>query len=278
MARSLEAFRLSCAGQPHEIIVVDASRDESAEIARGHDAAPQVITLPPDTLVPHLWAEGIRRSRGRWVALSTGHCVVPREWAESLVQALRGGARGAGAGLLPLRGIRALDRAVFFLRYGGFLELTRGEPRPADDIPGDNAAYGGDEVRTFVRSAHDGFWELEYHEEIAKMDGVLTAVPAATAGFGVAFPFFTILRHRFDHGRRFGAWRATEGGEGRWRVLLPSPIVPLILLGRTIRRIRAFPELRGDLLQAVAPFLCLAGAWAAGEGLGALLGAPGDAR
>jgi len=275
LAQALDAFSATCKHIAHEIIVVDASKDTSAKVAREHRSSPQVVEYPPDTLVPHLWADGIRRSRGRWVALSTGHCVVPLPWATSLIAALDDGSRGAGAGLLPLPHIRAVDRAVFFLRYSGFLEQTRGETRPAADIPGDNAAYRGDEIRSFVASGVDGFWELEYHEVIAEAnDGGLVAVPAATAGFGIAFPFLTILRHRFDHGRHFGAWRATEGGEGRLRVLLPSPLVPLVLLRRTFARVRAFPELRGELIQALMPFLILAGAWAAGEGLGALFGAP----
>jgi Glycosyl transferase family 2 len=272
---AIEGCRRSCGKMSHEIFVVDASRDDSAEIADSH---PDVCLLshPPGTVVPLLWADGIRRSSGRRVALSTGHCIPSEDWASSLVNALDGGAEAAGAGLLPQAGIRGLDYAVFFLRYSGFLEITRGAPRSVPEVPGDNAAYNGEAVRGFMAEADEGFWELEYHEEIRARGGEIRAVPAATVGFGRSFPLATILRHRFDHGRHFGAWRAQEGGMGRLRVVLPAPLVPFVLLLRTLQRLSGFGELRGGFARSVVPFLLLGTAWAAGEATGALVGAPDD--
>lgn len=265
---ALRAFRRTCAGLRHEIIVVDASRDHSAAVARGCEGV-TVLTRPPDTLVPVLWAEGVRRSSGRYVALTTGHCVVDEPWARALVSALEAGAGAAGAGLLPLPQTGAVDRAVFFLRYGGFLALTRGEGRVVTDVPGDNVAYQGDAVREYVEAREGGFWELEYHELLRARGERIVAVPEATAGFGRSFPFGVILRHRFDHGRHFGASRTGEGGEPRWRVVLPSPLVPLALLLRAAGRARGHRGMLRRLVTAAPAFLALASAWAAGEAVGA---------
>lgn len=257
LSAALEALSRSCGSMTHEILVVDASRDRSAEIAECHKVAVRVLRHPPDTLVPKLWADGVRRSSGRWVALTTGHCVVPVGWADTMVGRLEEGASGVGAGLRPLPGLRALDYAVFFLRYGAFLEISRGVPRPVSEVPGDNAAYAGDAVRAFVKRTDRGFWELDYHREMMDLGGDLWAVPEATAGFGRSFPLRTILRHRFQHGRHHGAWRSGEGGQSRLRVVLPAPLVPWIFLARSVRCVGPFPELRFALARAVLPLLLL---------------------
>lgn len=257
-----------------EVVVADASRDGSAEIAEAWGGAHTVLRHPPGTLVPALWADGIRHTRGRYVALSTGHCVVPRGWATALVEALADGAGGAGAGLVLRPEARAVDRAVFFLRYGGFLAQTQGSRRRVEDIPGDNAAYHGDALRDFVERHPAGFWELEYHAELAAAGSELVAVPAAAVGFGRAFPFGTILRHRFVHGRHFGATRASAGGRARLRVLLPAPLVPFVLLARNARGAFAVPGYGRAFLTALPPFLALSCTWAAGEAFGALFGPP----
>lgn len=101
----LASVAAACAGLAAEVIVLDASTDASAERAERVGGA-MVVRCGPGTLVPDLWGEGIRRSRGRWVALTTGHCTVPKGWARALMGVLRAGAAGAGAGLRPNPGDR----------------------------------------------------------------------------------------------------------------------------------------------------------------------------
>lgn len=258
----------ACAGLEAQVTVVDASTDASAE--RAERLGVEVVRCSPGTLVPDLWAEGIKRSTGRWVALSTGHCTVPEVWARSLIGALEGGADGAGAGLRANTGISATDRAVFHLRYGTSLHLTAGDPRTVDDVPGDNAAYVGEDLREFVAARPGrGFWEIEYHAELRARGGRLLAVPEASAGFGPAYPFGTIFRHRFVHGRHHGRWRVRDDGQPRWRVLLPAPLVPLVLLGRAARQALSESYRGPSFLTWAGPFLALATAWAAGEAVGA---------
>lgn len=269
--KALGALERTSADLAIEILVVDASHDESAQIAEAHSGV-KVIRHSPNTLVPQLWGDGIRRSSGRFVALSTGHCIVGDAWANALVRALESGYAGAGSGLRLLPGVSALDRAVFYLRYGGFLDQTRGEPRPVSEVPGDNAAYQGGAIRDFMEDRAEGFWEVEYHKELARDGGRLLAVPEGVAGFGHSFPFWTIVRHRLDHGRYFGSWRCSEGGESKWRVVLPSPLVPAVLFVRAARRAFAHPGHRLSFSRAVLPFLALSTAWALGEAVGALAG------
>lgn len=269
---ALGALRASTAGMDVEIWVADASSDGSARLAAAYGTPVRLIEREPGILTPVLWADGIRRSTGTYVALTTGHCVVPPGWARALVEALSEGAAAAGAGLVPLPTASPLDRAICYLRYAGFLDLTTGPARPVPELPGDNAAYQGVELRAFASGRSDGFWELDYHRMLRARGGSLVAVPGATAGFGRSFPLSTILRHRFEHGRHFGAWRVGGGGESAARVVLPAPLVPFALLARAGRQAMRRAGHRRAFLGAAPAFLALATAWAAGEATGALAG------
>lgn len=272
--QALSALQAAVVSVDAEVLVIDASHDDSAERAASHSLECRVVRRPSGTLVPLLWAEGIRLSRGRYVALTTGHCIPPVGWAEVLREALDGGAAAAGAGIRLRPEARAVDRAVFFLRYGGFLAHTRGPDRPGADVPGDNAAYQGDPLRTFVAANPHGFWEVDFHHALVSAGREIRIVPRATVGFGRAFPFGVILAHRWRHGRHFGHARVRGPGrrEPRWRVVLAAPVVPVILLFRNARRLSGHTGYARRFASAVLPFMVLASAWAAGEAVGALFG------
>jgi Glycosyl transferase family 2 len=272
---SLHALQRTCRGTNSEIIVVDASQDRSAEIARAAAGPFVVLTMPVGTITPHLWGEGVRRSTGRWVALTTAHCIVPEAWLSELDTALDGGAAAAGAGLLPDTSADFVDLAVFFLRYHAFVEITTGPQRPTPEVPGDNAAYCGEAARDFVADPSAGFFEIDFHRKLRTDGRLIVAVPPATAVFAKASGLRTMARHRFLHGRQFGAWRTRSGGESRLLMVLKAPFVPAVLMLRAWRNVRAVPGLRTDLVRAAVAFLFLATAWSMGEAAGAVSGSSG---
>jgi hypothetical protein len=267
----LSALTGALRGVDAEVLLVDASGDGTRRIAGLLLPCPTLISRPEGTLVPDLWSEGIRASRGRYVALTTGHCIVPESWARALLAELEGGAGAAGAGLLPQPGIGAVDRAVFYLRYAGFLPLTRGPVREVEEVPGDNAAYPGDALRSYVaENEGGGFWEVDFHRRLRADGGRLVAVPEATARFGRSFPLAVIARHRFAHGRHYGEWKVRVGGQAAPRALAAIPAIPPLFLARAARAVLREPAHLRGLLTSALPFLLLAGAWGAGEGLGAI--------
>lgn len=263
-----------------EILLVDASRDGTVELARR--SFPHVIVeeQPPGTLVPVLWARGIERARAPLIALTTGHCEVERDWARRLIEALNDGVAGAGGPLALRPGAGVVDWAVYFLRYSGFLpDRERGrhdrpslgemDVRPVREIPADNALYRADDLRRHAGLFHDGFWEVPFHRELRAQGRGLVWVPGARVGFGLSWPFFTILAHRFAHGSHFGRWRIREGRESKVRVIAAAPLVPLVLALRTGRRLADRPALLFRFAASLPWFLLLAGSWALGEAAGA---------
>jgi len=139
----LEQLELACAGLRSEVVVCDASSDETVARAGMLDDATRLFRFPAGTLTPVLWAEGFRRSSGRIVAFTTGHCLVSSTWAKALVDALDVGATGAGGPLVIGPCARPLDWAVFCLRYAAFMPETIGSGPVDREIAGDNAASVG---------------------------------------------------------------------------------------------------------------------------------------
>jgi glycosyltransferase involved in cell wall biosynthesis len=279
--RCLQHLVRSCAGLRAELIVADASTDGTAERVEAFGPPARLIRCEADTLAPHLWAIGYRQATGRVVAFTTGHCLVSPDWATALTRAVAGGADGAGGPLVIDRGTRPLDWAIYYLRYSAFTPYTLGAGRISGEIAGDNAAYARAALDRHAASFDRGFWEVDFHRDLRADGGWLAAVPEAVIAFSKSFPPSTIIRHRFAHGRHFGAGRAKGGTRSRWQIVVASPLVPFVLAARAARR-----ALRGgsDATASTAPdgrmpwrfvvalpwFLVLAGAWAAGEARGAL--------
>lgn len=276
--RCIESARVAVGGRISEIFVVDASRDASADIAERLVGTAHVTRCAPGTLTPELWAAGIARSTGRVIALTTGHFVVEPTWVRSLESALEEGQVGA-AGRIDLGSETSVtDWAVFYLRYSEFLNEPEKMRRGVPGIPADNAAYDGDEIRRFVTTTDDGFWEVEFHRQLHAAGSSLAVVPGATARYARSFPFRTIARHRFHHGRHSGAWRVMHNERASAMVVAATPVVPFALAARAWRRVRPLASHRGRFLRALPAFLALATCWAIGEAVGAIGGAPASRR
>ncbi|HEU4723455.1 MAG TPA: glycosyltransferase family A protein, partial [Gemmatimonadaceae bacterium] len=129
----LSALLATCDGIDAEILVVDASDDGSAGVARAFPTV-RFISLPPGTLVPALWGAGLRQARGRVVAFTIGQCLVDAGWARALLEGIRGGAGGVGGRLGVRRGTGMTGRATFYLRYSAWLGVPDGA---AHEIAGD---------------------------------------------------------------------------------------------------------------------------------------------
>ena len=277
ISRCIRSVREAVSGKRAEVVVVDASRDGSAEIAERELGAERVIRCARGTLTPDLWAVGIRHSAGRVVALTTGHFAVEPTWSESLCSRLDQGVVGVAGRVDLADDTTVTDWAVFYLRYSEFLT----EPERVRDVPGiaaDNAAYEGEAIRRFMMETSDGFWEVEFHRHLKATGGRLRVVAGAAARYGRSFPLGTILSHRFHHGRHAGAWRVGVGERSALAVAAASPLVPAVLAARTWRRVRHLGAHRARFVRALPVFVVLAASWALGEAVGALAGSPAHRR
>ena len=261
----LTALQAACAGIDAEILVADASADDTARIARESLPEARVLSLPVGTLVPSLWGAGLREAQGRVVAFTIAQCVVNPGWARALLDGIRSGATGVGGRLDVRSGTSATGRATFYLRYSAWLSVPDG---PAEEIPGDNAAYDHAALRSVRDSNGAPFWEVEAHARFRAAGRRLVVHPGATAWFADDTALGTMAARRFAHGRHSGAFRVRSGIRTRWQMVLGAPLVPFVVLVRVATRVARAPGHRAGFASSAGAFLVLAAAWAAGEAIG----------
>src|SRR5260370_13393078 len=86
-------------GDDVEILVVDNSHDGSAEIVKDDFPDVQLIAAPASALIPELWSLGVRKSRGRTVAIPPAHFVPDRNWVDAVLEARESAVAGVGGAI-----------------------------------------------------------------------------------------------------------------------------------------------------------------------------------
>jgi hypothetical protein len=269
--RCLQALAVACRGVDAEILVVDASRDGTAEIARAELPGIRLWTLPHETLVPVLWGAGLRAARGRVVAFTIPECVVDPTWARAMLDGVAAGAAGVGGPIALAGRAPATTRATFYLRYSSWLGRRAGV---VDEIAGDNAGYDHDALLMARDRLADGFWEIDVHARFRELGKHLTMDERAIASFAGGPSLAVMAGRRFAHGRHSGGYRVRQGIRPRWQMVLGAPLVPAVLFLRVARRVASAPSHWSSFLTASGAFLVLASAWALGEMVGGLTAAP----
>ena len=254
------------------LLVGDLERDSATYHREGASAGVTVsiVYAEAGTLVPVLWGRGVDTARGAMVALTSSECTVEVGWARALMAGLEAGYAGVGGRLALAPQPSHAARALFYLRYAAFLATPDQSPREVRDIAADNAAYRADVLRQYAARHADGFWEVETHHLMRANGARFALIPGMTVLFTGAPRISAVMRQRFAHGRHFGAWRARVGARRVWQMVLAAPLVPFVLFGRAINASRAVGAGAGPVLATAWPFLLFAGAWAAGEGVGAV--------
>lgn len=254
-----------------ELVVADASRDRSAEIARGFPGA-RVLRLPATTLVPSLWSAGIAVARGTAIAVTTAAVVPARGWVLAMLDALATGASGVGGAIECAPGASIVDRAIYFTRYSAYML-----PFPAvaaDDLPGDNACYDATALRRFRKYVEGPFAEPFLHADMRRAGYRLRREPAAVVAYVHSYPWWRFLKLRFQHGWGFGIDRAEREPAARSAVrALSFPLVVVLLVSRVFARGWSRRERRRDLIVSLPLVVLFLSSFAAGECLGALTGA-----
>lgn len=255
-----------------EIVVVQAG-DFPGQPLPAVSTPLRTLQGPAGALVPQLWTRGLEVARGDCVAFTLSNCEVSESWAREILSALQAGASGVGGPIGSAPGLGMVNRAVYYLRYSAFLPSRVTDGQVAGEIAGDNAAYRHDILDRHRDVLSDGFWEVLFHRRLRSEGGTLAMRRGAAAQFLGGVRFHDAIRHRFAHGRHFGAWRVSTGQRFGWQIGLAAPVVPFLLALRAARRVMGSTVRRWPFVSALPVFLMIAAAWAAGEACGAVRGA-----
>lgn len=213
-----------------EILVIDASTDGSAEIARRFKQI-TLVQADPACLVPELWKMGIELTAGRSVAFTTANFIPARDWVAEIRALLQGNHAAIGGVFEKITPDKISQWAIYFLRYASYLPSI--SPRLASQVAADNAVYQRWVFEKYAILIENGFWEHPVNRAL-KADGhSLFLTPALRVSMGYFSPPGDFFHQRFIHGRVFGAERAAHTSPlRRLFYILISPLIPLVLLLR----------------------------------------------
>lgn len=253
-----------------EVIVATEAPPET--VARLATRFPEVrfLQADPGTSVFRLRSLGVAQAQGGLVALLEDHCTVAPEWLAALCAAHQAGYAVVGG---PIDNGRAgiYSWALYFCEYSAYMP-----PLPEGPVPtllAANAAYSREALASCRPVWQDAFYDNE--------------VPDALRAAGFAPPYLAdkarvyshlglslrqAMAHLFAGGRRFGGYRRSRSSAaGRLFWALAVPAVPLLWLGRIVRRVTTRrPARLGTLALGLPYVLCLLTAWATGEAVGYL--------
>lgn len=255
-----------------EVVVVDTSPDErTAQVVA---AFPEVRLLrPPERMWPGTARNaGVEASRGERLVTTDPDCAPQDGWLAALTATLDGGADIAMGPTRSERGACWRARGVHRAKYPWWSSSVA--PGSAmSGIPSSNLA-----LERATWDELEGFGGDRWHAD------TLLAWRAAERGMSVVYAPDAVLEHvaepdlrRFLHereerGRTFATLRATRAGWSRPVLLarvLAAPVVPPLLLARSLRLSRRGEDLADALLTAPITLLGF-GAWALGEARGLL--------
>lgn len=259
--------RLSATTQPSvQLLFVFAGEPPQAWSAQGVN---ETLSASADSLVPHLWRDGIRHARGDAVALTTAQCLPAEDWVASLLAADLTQHVGVGGPIDLDQRCSPVHKAIYLLRYIAFALPQRS--RTVQDIAADNAVYRRTNIMAHDDLLAQGFWEPSFHRRFAVEGLTLTMNATICVAYrGRETPGAFALQ-RFQHGREYGSSRST--GQPLWRRLLyliASPILPFVILTRIVRRASRRALLAQAMLPAAPWLLWFVVSWSLGEARGYL--------
>ncbi len=280
LAPSLLGFRREL-GDRGDLIVVTACESDVSERIRSIDAAARVVVCASGTLVPELWAAGLRSSEARFVATSTAR-MVPRtgRLQAMLDRLIETGAAGVGGPIEPSDELARFDRAVYLHRYLNYKSPC--DVSDAFDPPGDNAMYRRDRLDRVRGSWSEGFWEVEVHRALRRLGDRLTFEASAGVIFMGGESRAPLLRVRIRHASRY-AYERSRGCRRAMTIgrLGATPLVGPLLLGRVLKTMMKKGMRIAPWVGSAGDLIALKGAWTWGEFGGlvrALRGSRGDSR
>lgn len=226
-------------------------------------------TLPAGSLIPHMWAKGIRLAKGKSVALTTAHVIPEKSWIDRLLSTDLHVHPGVGGVIAnhPASGYK--DWAVYFLRY-----ITFSPPATAEivnEIAADNAVYRRDDLLAYPELLDIGFWEPSFHARFRQNGMHLMLDPGLRVIHRNRYSARQFFVQRFEHGRAFGLARAVQLSlPKRLFLILLSPVLPLVFLRKIISAVVRQGAYTKHLAGAFPWLIYFLSGWGFGEARGYL--------
>ncbi len=260
----LQTLENQCKTDNVEIIVVDNSTDDTAEIIKREFPNVNLLNAAKDKLIPELWGIGIADSAGEYIALTTTHFIPSENWIAEISKIHDSRYAGVGGAIENEANAGIVSWAVYFCRYSRYM-LPFAEEN-VDDFAADNASYKRSSLERVKQTMTDGFWEVFVHKEMQKEKMSLLLTPDIVVYHRDSFTFSGFMSQRFWHGRQFGSTRAASISSAKQiALILLSPLIPFIYIYRITRRVFARKRNTGKYFLSLPVLFLFLLSWSVGE-------------
>ena len=267
----LKSIKEQQGGVDVEVIVVDATNEETREFINKNFPTVRLIKLEKRLGIPEMRAIGMRAATGRYFVVTEDHCIVPPDWIAEIAKAHALGYAVVGGAVENGSRTRLVDWAVFLCEYSSFMaEIPDGE---SEFIAGNNVSYERNAIERVDEDLKNDFWEYFLQVELQRKGVKFLSVPAVEIIHRKEFGFFYFLSQRFHYSRSFAAMRARRSTRVRQLIyLVYAPLSAFHMTWRIVVNVLRKKKHRKELVLSfpfLATFMC---SYAAGELVGQLFG------
>jgi len=235
----------------------------------------RLIHSSGESLIPHLWRDGILVASHDHVAVTTAHCIPDSGWVDRLLQEdlKENVAIGGVIDIVPE--VDGKAAAIQILRYIAYASPQ--SARVVDEIAADNAIYRRGDIIRYHDLLQQGFWEPSFHARYRAEGYKLSIDPQLKVEHRNCYSTRQFFLQRLAHGREFGLARANNLPVLK-RILLAmlSPGLPILFLMKIMGRVRKKQEYRPLLLRSLPWLVVFLAGWGIGEARGYLSSLAGE--
>ena len=200
---TIEACLAPLVSRAAEIIVVDASSDQTPQLLRNRSGVSlRFFQRPLGTSLEKLRFVGLQEANSEIVALLEQHAVPSEEWVTTIVDAVRQGAEAGGGAVAQARPARIRDWALYFARYYRFMPPLPKEFFP--DFSAVNVFYRRSLLDGYLAQMEGEFAETFFHQLLSVNGVSLHSVPRAVVTSFESAGFLQAVRRRYRSGRSYG--------------------------------------------------------------------------
>jgi hypothetical protein len=275
----LDALRQQEGSPAYEVIVADRRLDRTTGLIRDNYPEVQLLLCAAETSLPKLRARALECARGEYIVVTEDHCVPPKHWLASILEAFDAAPKGTVAVGGPVEnGVAdsALDWATFLCEYSAFVGPVPNGPAPS--LPGMNIAYRRSALIELGREVlTSGFWETTVHPLFTQKNLLLYQSNSIQISHKKKFSLRLFVHQRFLYSRYYAGLRLSRlTPMARLLVSVLTLGLPALLLLRIGRNLMAKKRLIPQFARALPYLTVFVVIWACGELVGYVMG-PGDA-
>jgi glycosyltransferase involved in cell wall biosynthesis len=268
VAACLKALLAQQTETPFEVIVVDSSTDNTAEIVRSQFPAVQLHHFDERKYCGDARNFGVSVARGQLLAFTDADCTAPPDWIDSLVRSHAQPYLVIGGAIAPDPNHTLIGWAAYFSEFSRWLP---GHPRyEIRDVAGANMSFKREAFARYGRFIEGTYGsDTDYHWRVTRLGGQPPLFdPSILVTHHSLNDFRRFIWHEFKHGKDFGRVRLHSQNFSIWRRGLYTVLGGLIPVKIFVHTMRNTFQSRRYVKQFMAALpLTLLGviAWSLGE-------------